>query len=172
MTDKVRIAFVVAVADNGVIGHGGRLPWRMPSDLKRFRKTTLGKPVIMGRKTYQSIGRPLDGRDNIVITRQRSYAPAGVKVVGDLDEAIALGRSLAAERGTDEVVIIGGAEVFRAALPLTERIYLTLVHGRPEGDVLLDAFDPQIWRETAREPMQQAANDQFAADFVVLNRLR
>lgn len=164
------VTFVVAVAENGVIGRNGQLPWRMPSDLKRFRQVTLGKPVIMGRKTYESIGKPLDGRDNIVVTRQQSFSAPGVHVVDTVAGAIALGRDFATRRGADEIAIIGGAEVFRAALPLAQRIYLTLVHGRPDGDVVLDAFDPQTWRETAREPMQQGTGDQFAADFIVLDR--
>jgi len=166
------VAFVVAVAENGVIGRDGQLPWRLPTDLKRFRKLTLGKPVVMGRKTYESIGRPLDGRDNIVITRQRGFSPPGVHFAATLAEALALGRSLAGGRGANEVMVIGGAEVFRAALPRTERIYLTLVRGRPKGDILLEPFDPQTWQETAREPMPQTAGDQFPADFIVLDRRR
>ncbi len=164
------VAFVVAMAENGVIGRNGQLPWRMPTDLKRFRQLTLGKPVIMGRKTYESIGKPLDGRDNIVITRQKHFAPLGVHVVDSVADAVAKGCELATRRGTDEVAIIGGAEVFRAAMPLTQRAYLTLVRGQPEGDIVLDAFDPRNWRETAREPMQQAAGDQFPAEFIVLDR--
>jgi dihydrofolate reductase len=164
------VAFVVAVAENGVIGRNGQLPWRMPTDLKQFRKLTLGKPVVMGRKTYESIGKPLDGRDNIIITRQKDFAPPGVHVVDTIAGAVALGRTLAARRGVNEVAIIGGAEVFRAALPLTQRVYLTLVRGRPDGDIVLDSFDPAVWRETSREPMQQAAGDQFSADFIVLDR--
>jgi dihydrofolate reductase len=164
------VAFVVAMAENGVIGRNGQLPWRMPTDLKHFRQLTLGKPVVMGRKTYESIGKPLDRRDNIVITRQKDFAPPGVHVVDTVAGAVALGRELASRRGADEVAIIGGAEVFRAALPLTQRVYLTLVHGRPEGDIVLDAFDPNIWREASREPMQQAAGDEFPAEFIVLDR--
>lgn len=164
------VAFVVAVAENGVIGRKGQLPWRMPTDLKRFRQLTLGKPVVMGRKTYESIGRPLDGRDNIVITRQKDFVPSGVHVADTVAGAVALGRELASRRGVDEVAVIGGAEVFRAALPLTQRVYLTLVRGKPEGDIVLDSFDPAVWREVAREPMQQTAGDQFSADFIVLDR--
>jgi dihydrofolate reductase len=164
------VAFVVAVAENGVIGNKGALPWRMPTDLKRFRQLTLGKPVVMGRKTYESIGKPLDGRDNIVVTRQKDYAPPGIHVVDSVAGAVALGRQLASKRGANEVAIIGGAEVFRAALPLAQRVYLTLVRGRPEGDVVLDAFAPSIWREVSSEPMQQAAGDQFPAAFIVLDR--
>jgi len=164
------VTFVVAMAENGVIGRNGQLPWRMPSDLKQFRKLTLGRPVIMGRKTYESIGKPLDDRDNIVITRQKDFDPLGIHVVDTIAGAVALGCTLAARRGASKVAIIGGAEVFRAALPLTQRVYLTLVHGRPEGDIVLDTFDPAVWRETSREPMQQTAGDQFSADFIVLDR--
>lgn len=164
------VTFVVAVADNGVIGRQGELPWRMPSDLKQFRRLTLGKPVVMGRKTYESIGKPLDKRDNIVVTRRKDFAPPGVHIVASVADAIALGTALAAKRGAEEVAVIGGAEVFRAALPLADRVYLTLVHGSPEGDVTLPVFDPQIWRETARAPMQQTPADQFPADFVTLDR--
>jgi dihydrofolate reductase len=166
------VAFVVAMAENGVIGRDGQLPWRMPTDLKRFRRLTLGKPVIMGRKTYVSIGRPLDQRDNIVITRQPGFTAPGVQVVASAPAALELGLSLAAARGTDEIAVIGGAEVFRALLPWAERVYLTLVHAHPEGDIVLAAFDPPQWRETTREPMQQAERDQFAADFIVLERNR
>ncbi|MBX9591038.1 MAG: dihydrofolate reductase [Hyphomonadaceae bacterium] len=164
------VVFVVAMAENGVIGRNGQLPWRMPTDLKQFRKLTLGKPVIMGRKTYQSIGKPLDGRDNIVVTRQKDFAAPGVHVADTVAGAVALGGELAARRGVDEVAVIGGGDVFRAALPLTRRVYLTLVRGRPDGDIVLDAFDPKVWREAAREPMQQSAGDQFPAEFIVLDR--
>jgi dihydrofolate reductase len=164
------VAYVVAMAENGVIGRSGRLPWRMPTDLKRFRQLTLGKPVVMGRKTYESIGKPLDCRDNIVITRQPNFAPPGVHVVHSMAEALALAGELAAARGADEIAIIGGSEVFRAALSSAQRVYLTLVHGSPAGDVVLDTFDPAVWRETSREPMQQGAQDEFAAEFIVLNR--
>lgn len=164
------IAFVVAMAENGVIGRHGQLPWRMPTDLRRFRQLTLGKPVVMGRKTYESIGKPLDDRDNIVITRRRDFARPGIHVVDSVDAAVALGAALASRRGVDEIAIIGGAEVFRAAVSLAQRIYLTLVRGAPEGDIVLDAFDPNVWRETAREPMQQSANDEYAAEFIVFDR--
>lgn len=170
MTDSVRIAFAVAIAENGIIGAGGDLPWRLPTDLKRFRKTTMAKPIIMGRKTYASIGKPLDGRDNIVVTRDRSFSVPGVHVALTIPDALALGRQLAAQRGVDEVVIIGGAEIFRATLAQADRIYLTLVRGGPAGDTHLDAFDPTIWAEIAREPMVQSPGDQYPADFIVLDR--
>ena len=162
------VTFVVAVSENGVIGRQGQLPWRMPSDLKRFRQVTLGKPVVMGRKTYESIGKPLDKRDNIVVTRQPGYAAPGMHVVPSVEAAISLGRDLAAKRGVDEVAIIGGAEIFRSAMPFVQRVYLTIVHASPEGDVLLDPFDPAVWREVSREAMQQGPGDEFAAHFVVM----
>jgi dihydrofolate reductase len=170
VTAVARIAFVVAVAENGVIGRNGALPWRLPTDLRRFRRLTLGKPMIMGRKTYESIGRPLDGRDSIVVTRRRDFGAPGVHVAGSVEEAIALGRELAARRGADEVVIIGGEEVFRTALAHADRIYLTLVHASVQGDTRFEAPDPRAWRETAREPMQQGPQDQYPADFIVLDR--
>jgi len=165
-----RIALVVAVAENGVIGRGGGLPWRLPSDLQRFRKLTLGKPLVMGRRTYLSIGRPLDGRDTIVVTRQADFGAAGVHIAASLEEALALGRRLAAARGAEEVMVIGGEEIFRAALPMANRVYLTLVHASPPGDTRFPLPDPALWREVAREPMPRSPKDEFAADFVVLER--
>jgi len=170
VSDKVRIAFVVAVAENGVIGRGGKLPWRLPSDLKWFRKVTLGKPMIMGRKTYESIGKPLEGRDSIVVTRRRDFAVAGVRVATSVEEAIDLGRELAEKRGVDEVMVIGGEGIFRAALADADRIYLTLVHGTPAGDTRFALPDAPAWRETAREPMPQGSGDEYPADFIVLER--
>jgi dihydrofolate reductase len=167
---EARLAFVVAVAENGVIGRDGRLPWRLPSDLKRFRALTLGKPVIMGRKTFASIGKPLAGRDNIVLSRQPSFHPPGVMVAARLEDAIALGRRLAAQKGLEEVAIIGGAEIFRATLPLADRIYLTLVKAAPEGETRMLSLAPETWQQTACEPMLQGPGDQYSADFIVLDR--
>ena len=164
------VTFVVAVAENGVIGRDGKLPWRMPTDLKRFRKVTMGKPVVMGRKTYESVGKPLDGRDNIVVTRQKDFAAPGIHVAASVEDALALARELGNARNADEIAVIGGAEIFRAALPFADRIYLTIVKARPEGDTVLEPFDPAQWRETLREALPQSANDQFPADFIVLDR--
>jgi dihydrofolate reductase len=172
VTGPIRIVFLVAVAENGVIGRCGQVPWRLPSDLKAFRKRTIGKPLIMGRKTYQSIGGPLDQRDNIVLSRGRDAYPAGVRVVATLKEAIDLGCRLAAQKGNDEVMVIGGAQVYAAALPSAQRIYLTLVHATPQGDTYLAPFDPNEWGETLREPMPQTMGDEFSADFIVLERKR
>jgi dihydrofolate reductase len=165
-----RIVLVVAVADNGVIGRAGQLPWRLASDLKRFRQLTLGKPVIMGRKTYASIGKPLDGRDNIVVTRQPDFHPPGVYVATAVEEALVLGQRLATERGVNEVMVIGGEAIFQGALARAQRIHLTRVHAAPAGDARFDPPGPRAWRETERVPMVQGPNDQFPADFIVLDR--
>jgi dihydrofolate reductase len=170
--DGIRVCFVVAVADNGVIGNAGHLPWRMPTDLKRFRALTLGKPVIMGRKTFESIGKALDRRDNIVLTRSAEFSADGVEAAATIEAALALAHTHAARRGTGEIMVIGGAEVFRAAMPHADRIYLTRVHASPPGDVAWQAPDPHHWSESAREVLPQAANDQFPADFIVLDRRR
>ncbi len=167
-----RLALVVAVADNGVIGREGRLPWRLPSDLKQFRRLTMGKPLIMGRKTFQSIGKPLDGRDNIVVTRDPAFAAEGVLVARSFEEAVALARTCAEARGADEIAVIGGAQIYAAALPAADRIYLTQVHGAFEGDTVFPALDRAAWQETARE--RHAAGPKDAADFslVILDRIK
>jgi len=167
----VAICFVVAAAENGVIGNNGQLPWRMPSDLKLFRKLTMGKPILMGRKTFNSIGKALDGRDNIVVTRDRNFSAGGVLVVHDLDAAVARARSLAAARGVSEAMVIGGADIFRALMPVADRIYLTRVHASPRGDTYFYGPDPGVWRESAREPVERNPNNEFDATFLVFDRI-
>ena len=157
------ISMVVARAENGVIGRGGDLPWRISADLKYFKAVTMGKPVIMGRKTYESIGRPLPGRTNIVITRDRAWAAESVMVAHSLDQA------LAAANAVEEAMIIGGAEIYRQAMDRTDRVYLTEVHAEPEGDAVFPDLDPQQWREVSREK-HPADEDNPAFSFVVLER--
>lgn len=164
------VALVVAVAENGVIGRAGTLPWRIPTDLKTFRRLTLGKPIVMGRKTYVSIGRPLDGRDNIVITRDRAFSAAGVQVAPGWAEALALATQSAHRRGAGEIAVIGGAEVFRAALPAAGRIYLTWVHAAPQGDVHFPSLPPGEWQEVSREALPRGASDEYACTLTVLER--
>ncbi len=154
------VSLVVARADNGVIGKDNALPWRIPADLKHFKRLTLGKPVVMGRRTFESIGKPLPGRENIVLTRDRGWRAEGVTVAGTLAEALA---------GRAEAAIIGGAQVYADALPLATRVELTEVHATPEGDTLLAPFDPADWRETAREDHAAAGNTP-AYSFVTLER--
>ena len=164
------VSLVVAVAENGVIGRDGKLPWRMPSDLKTFRRMTMGKPIVMGRKTFQSIGKALDGRDNIVVTRDAAFSAEGVSVMGSLGEALVLAKGLARTKGVDEVMVIGGGEIFAAALPLAHRIYWTEIHGQPEGDVTFARPDPALWTEVRREAIPRGERDEFAATLVVLER--
>ena len=142
---EVPIALVVAASENDVIGRDGGLPWRMSSDLRWFKEVTLGKPVVMGRTTYESIGRPLPGRENVVLTRRDGFAPDGVHVAASWDEAKAAAQRLAREQDASEVCVIGGAQVYAAALPEAEIIYLTRVEARVEGDTQL-ALDPHGWR--------------------------
>jgi dihydrofolate reductase len=167
---SVRISIIVAAAENGVIGVGGGLPWRMSSDLKTFRRLTMGKPIIMGRKTFQTLKKPLDGRDNIVVSRDPNFAPLGATVVDSLTDAITLGQMLALSKGEEEILIIGGAEIYRAALPRASRIYLTRVHAAPEGDVFFAPLEPADWVEVSSEPLPKTDRDEFAATLVVLDR--
>lgn len=160
---KFTISLIVAVAENGVIGRGGTLPWRVPSDMKTFRRLTMGKPVIMGRKTFASIGKTLDGRDNIVVTRYADFDAPGIECAGSIEEALDLARECAAARGVDEIMVIGGAEVFAAALPLADRIYLTRIHARPDGDTVFPELDPSVWREVSRSPITPDPRDDATA---------
>jgi dihydrofolate reductase len=145
------VSIIVAVAENGVIGKGNTLPWHLPEDLRHFKQVTMGKPIIMGRRTFESIGKPLPGRTNIVITRDPTFHAAGTAVVFSLEEALALARNTALRGGVDEVVVIGGAEIYATALPRADRLYLTEVHAAVEGDALLPPIDWTQWREVSRE---------------------
>ena len=167
-----RIIFVVAMAENGVIGAGGGLPWRLPTDLKRFRRLTWGKPVIMGRKTYQSIGKPLEGRDNIVISRQSDFSPDGVSVARSFDDALTIAEHLAAARDGADVAVIGGGRVFRAALPKADRIEMTIVHAEIEGDTTFPALDEAEWREVSNEKCPRGEKDSHETSYVVFERIR
>jgi len=164
------ISIVVAVAENGVIGRDGGLPWRISSDLKTFRRITMGKPLIMGRRTFQSLKKPLDGRDNIVISSNPDYRPEGTLAAADFDSALALARRCAEQRGVDEIAVIGGTAVFAAALPVANRIYKTEVHGAPEGDALFPRIDWSVWQEVSREALPAGPSDDYRATLAVLDR--
>ena len=164
------ISLIVAVAENGVIGADGGLPWRLSSDLKTFRRLTLGKPIIMGRRTFQSIGKPLDGRDNIIVTRDPYFEASGVSVVASVAEALTLARILATTRGTDEIMIIGGADLYAVTLNIADRVYLTRVHASPEGDRHFPALDLKEWVEIAREGLPKTRRDQFSATLFTFER--
>ena len=169
--NSAKICFAVAVAENGVIGHAGDLPWKLSSDLKRFRKTTMGKPIIMGRKTFESIGKPLDGRTNIVISRSRGENVEGVIWVKSVDEALAEGQKAASSANADEIMIIGGAEIYRATLSLVDRIYLTRIAANPIGDAYFPEISDKEWREIDREALPQSERDDYAATLITLERV-
>jgi dihydrofolate reductase len=160
------VSLLAAVARNGVIGRNNALPWHLPDDLKRFKALTLGHPVVMGRRTYESIieqvGRPLSGRENIVVTRQAGYTAPGCRVVHSLEAA------LSAARGAKDIFVIGGADIFALALPLAQRLDMTEVHADVEGDVVFPEYDRGEWREVGREPGAGAQGLRY--DFVTYER--
>ncbi len=162
--DVPLICLVVARAANGVIGRNNALPWHLPADLKRFKALTMGHPVVMGRKTHESIGRPLPGRRNLVITRNRAYSAPGCEIVYSLDEAIA------ACRGSRQIFIIGGAELYREALPRAHCLEFTEIRADFEGDAVFPALSMSAWRETAREIHSDEAGIPFRYDFVRYER--
>lgn len=146
----MRVALIVAASDNNVIGNNNALPWHLPADFAFFRQTTMGKPVVMGRKTYESIGRPLPGRPNVVISRNPDWrVTSDVEVVSSVPAAIARARVLAEASGQGEVMVIGGAEIYRLTLPDADRVYLTRVHARIEGDAFFPELDPAVWQLTS-----------------------
>lgn len=159
------LAIIVAVADNGVIGNSNQLPWRLPDDLKRFKALSLGKPIVMGRKTYDSIGRPLPGRLNVVISRQPGLEIPGCTVVTSIDEAIA------AAHPAPEIVIVGGADIYRQVLPRVQVIHLTRVHANVAGDVVFPELKEQEWREVAKEYHPADERHAHAFTFSTLERV-
>ncbi len=168
----LELVAVAAVARNGVIGAGDGLPWRIPSDLKRFKALTMGKPLILGRRTFQSLRRPLPGREIIVLTGNADFAPVGVKTAPTPAAALDLARQAAREMGAEEICIGGGAEVYRAFLDETARIELTEVALEPEGDTFFPALDLSQWRETRRENRHRSERDEADFAFVTLQRRR
>jgi dihydrofolate reductase len=159
------IAAIAAMDRNRLIGDGDRLPWRLPADLRRFRALTMGKPIVMGRRTHESIGKPLPGRRNIVLSRNAGYRAPGCEVVADLEQAL----NLCA--GAEELMIIGGAQLYSTALARTERMYLTLLHASFDGDTWFPEYDPREWREIQREDHARDAESPCAYSFVDLERV-
>lgn len=164
------LVIVAAVAENGVIGRDNQLIWHLKSDLRRFRTLTMGKPMIMGRKTFDSIGRPLPGRDTIVLTRDPGFAAAGVKVAHSWDEAVAAADVSADALGAHEVTVVGGAEIYALALPESDRLRLTLVATSPEGDAVFPPWDRAAFREIRREAHPAGPDDEHAFVFLDLER--
>jgi dihydrofolate reductase len=165
------VAAIVAAADNDVIGRNNALPWDLPADLAHFRRVTMGKPILMGRRTFESIGRPLPGRTNIVISRDPNYAAAGVRVVSSVEAALALAEDIALIDGSDELVVIGGAEIYALAMPAVTRLYLTRVHLAPAGDAYLPPVVWTEWDEVERESLA-AEGDHPACTFLTYTRRR
>ncbi len=160
----MELSIVVAMSENRVIGKDNQLPWHLPADLRHFKAVTMGKPILMGRKTHESIGRALPGRQNVVVTRQRGYNAKGCTVALSVDAALAVCADAA------EVMVIGGAQLYRELLPRSTRLYLTLVHAVIEGDAFFPEIDPTIWRETGRTDHAADENNGLAFSFVTLQR--
>lgn len=163
---RPRISIIAALAENNVIGRENRLPWHLPDDLKHFRRLTVGHPVIMGRRNYESLGRPLPDRLNIVVTHRPGYAAPGCRVVHSLEEAFA------AADGADEIFVIGGGELYAQTLDRADRLYLTRVHARVEGETRFPDFDADAWREIARVRHEADERHAYAFSFATLERQR
>ncbi len=166
----MRVSLVVAVAENGVIGADGKLPWRLKGDMRFFRQITMGKPIVMGRKTFESLPGVLGGRDNIVISRRDDFSVPGVFVVGGVEDAAVLAHEKAAERGVDEFCVIGGAQIYAEFMARAERIYMTRVHARPEGDAVFPEPDKDEWTELSRQFYPCGADNSADYSIIVLQR--
>lgn len=164
------LTIVAAIADNGVIGGDNSLIWRLKSDLRRFKQITLGKPMIMGRKTFDSIGQPLPGRRTIVMTRDPDFTQDGVDVARSFDAACARGQELAREMGTGEIIVAGGAQIYAQALPLAQTLRLTRVHATPDGDAHFPDFDPTQFRIIHETSHPGGPDDEFAFTFIDMER--
>jgi len=159
------ISLIVAASKNNVIGNGGELPWRLSDDLKRFKAVTMGKPIVMGRKTFESIGRPLPGRQNIVTTHQESFLADGCDVVQSIEQAVEVAGA------AEEIMVIGGSQIYAAFLPIADRIYLTRVHTEVEGDALFPILDESEWRQSASQIYDADDSNEYACTVSLLSRL-
>lgn len=173
----MKTVLIAAMAENRVIGKDNAMPWRLSGDLKRFKAITMGKPLIMGRKTWESIGaKPLPGRANIVVSRNRAFLAPGARVASTLDEAFELARQAIEDLAPDgdgepEIMIMGGGQLYEETLPLADRLILTIVHASPEGDAWFPEFDLSQWMETAREHCKPGENDTASYSYVTLDRV-
>lgn len=167
----ITLSIIVAMANNRAIGKDNNLLWHLPEDLKYFKRITMGKPIVMGRKTFESIGRPLPGRLNIVITRQKDWQHEGITVAHSIAQAIELAQAQSLIDGIDEIMVIGGAEIYRIALPQTDRLYLTRVDAEIDGDAFFPAVSENEWKEIARESFAASNNNPYDYVFSVLERV-
>lgn len=161
---KMIVSLIAALANNHVIGKNNQLPWYLPADLKYFKQITLGKPIIMGRKTYESMGKPLPGRHNIVVTRDPNYQLSHCTVVNSLDAAITAGDS------SEEIIIIGGAEIYQQALAVVDRMYITYVNTDIDGDTFFPKWDTTAWHEVSREDFSPNGNNKYNYSFCTFER--
>jgi dihydrofolate reductase len=168
----MQIVLIAAVAENGVIGRNGTMPWRLKSDMRHFRALTLDKPVIMGRRTYLSLSiKPLPRRTSIVVSRDRNCTAPGIVVAPSLDAALQAARADALRRHADAIMVIGGGEIYAQAMPRADRLEITQIHATPDGDARFPAIDPAVWRESARAAHPAGPEDDAAYDFVTYVRV-
>lgn len=168
--EQTAISIVVAASENNVIGRDNDMPWRLSTDLKRFKSITLGKPIIMGRKTWQSIGRPLPGRPNIVLTQDKSFTAEGASVVFSLEEAIAKARLMADDLGVAEICIIGGGKIYEQALPYANKLHLTRVLANVDGDTFFPQIDSSEWRLISSEDVAAGEKDSHPTRYMLYER--
>lgn len=166
----MQVSIVVAVAQNNVIGSQGDMPWQLSTDLKRFKELTMGKPMIMGRKTFQAIGTALPGRTSIVVTRDAKWQAEGVVPVPSIESALALAREVATASKVDEICIVGGGEIYRQSIEHADVLHITQVQAQPQGDTVFPEVDPQIWQETHREEVPKGEKDSAATTYLVYRR--
>jgi dihydrofolate reductase len=166
----IALVLVAAVADNGVIGRRGRLPWRLRSEVAHFRAVTMGKPVVMGRKTHLSIGKPLIGRTNIVISRDPAFAAAGVLVAPNVGAGLAAARADALRRGVAEIAVIGGAEIYAQTMAVADRLVISLVHLQPDGDTTFPHIDSDVWQESKRTLHEAGPGDDASYTVLIYDR--
>ena len=166
----MNLAVICAMSENRIIGRSNELPWHLPGDLKYFKQTTLGSPIIMGRKTWESLGRPLPGRSNIVVSRNNQLTIEQVQTADSLTGAIKLAREVAVPDNVSEVFVIGGAELYKEAFPLADRLYLTRVHAEVEGDTYLEGFKEKDWIEISRETFNAADHEGHNYSICILEK--
>ena len=166
----MRLAVICAMSRNGVIGRDNGLPWNLPGDLKHFKETTLGCPIIMGRKTWDSIGRPLPGRTNIIVTRRGEVESDGIKIADSLKNALDLAKSCLTTAGGNEIFVIGGAQIYKEAFPLANRLYLTRVNSFVDGDIYLEGFDEADWIEISNKSFNALSSEGHDYNICVLDR--
>ena len=167
----MEIALIVAMAENGVIGRNNKLPWHLPEDLRYFKKVTMGKPIVMGRKTFASIGKALPGRTNIVISRQSDLSlPEGVRLASTIEKAVDIAEAVGLIDGVDEIMVIGGEEIYKLFLPQATRLYLTQVHAEVDGDAWFSGYNPDEWQLISQQDYDATENNPYPYSFCVLER--